>query len=133
MGHQRVQAVYLIREIGRLVPDIRRDRSDAGKKGISAFLTPTDAPGYEVVAKEDKMGQRASDLCQLTFNNLEVPPDMMLGEEGQGYRIALENLTTGRIGIAAQSTGIARAALECARDYAKSGKHSARSSWNTKQ
>ena len=92
---------------------------DAGKKGISAFLTPTDAAGYEVVAKEDKMGQRASDLCQLTFDNLEVPPDMMLGEEGQGYRIALENLTTGRIGIAAQSTGIARAALECARDYAK--------------
>ncbi len=91
---------------------------DAGKKGISAFLTPTDVPGYTVVAKEDKMGQRASDLCQLAFENLEVPPDMMLGERGQGYRIALENLTTGRIGIAAQSIGIARAALECARDYA---------------
>ena len=91
----------------------------AGKKGISAFLTPTNVPGYTVVAKEDKMGQRASDLCQLAFENLEIPPDMMLGEEGQGYRIALENLTTGRIGIAAQSIGIARAALECARDYAK--------------
>jgi alkylation response protein AidB-like acyl-CoA dehydrogenase len=92
---------------------------DAGKKGISAFLTPTDVPGYTVVAKEDKMGQRASDLCQLAFEDLEIPPDMMLGEEGQGYRIALENLTTGRIGIAAQSTGIARAALECATEYAK--------------
>ena len=92
---------------------------DAGKKGISAFLTPTDVPGYTVVAKEDKMGQRASDLCQLAFEDLEIPPDMMLGEEGQGYRIALENLTTGRIGIAAQSTGIARAAFECATEYAK--------------
>lgn len=91
---------------------------DAGKKGMSAFLTPTNAPGYTVVAKEDKMGQRASDLCQLAFEDLEIPPDMMLGEEGQGYRIALENLTTGRIGIAAQSIGIARAAFECARDYA---------------
>jgi butyryl-CoA dehydrogenase len=92
---------------------------DAGKKGISAFLTPTDVPGYTVVAKEEKMGQRAIDLCQLAFEDLEIPPDMMLGEEGQGYRIALENLTTGRIGIAAQSTGIARAALECATAYAK--------------
>ena len=91
----------------------------AGKKGITAFMAPTDAPGYKVVAREKKLGQRAGDLCQLAFEDLEIPPDMVLGEEGFGYNIALENLTTGRIGIAAQSTGIARAAFECARDYAK--------------
>ncbi len=91
---------------------------EAGKRGISAFMAPTDAPGYTVVAKENKMGQKANDLCQIALEDLEIPPENMLGEEGRGYRIALENLATGRIGIAAQSIGIARAALDCATQYA---------------
>ena len=81
-------------------------------------MAPTDAPGYTVVAKENKMGQKANDLCQIALEDLEIPPENMLGEEGRGYRIALENLATGRIGIAAQSIGIARAALDCATQYA---------------
>jgi len=92
---------------------------DAGSKGISAFLVPTDSPGYLVVRKEDKMGQRASDTCQIAFDEVEVPVNMRLGAEGEGYRIALSNLEGGRIGIAAQCVGIARAALEAAVDYAR--------------
>ncbi len=91
---------------------------EAGKKGISAFITPTDAVGYTVLARESKLGQKANDLCQIAFEDLELTPDMMLGEEGEGYRIALANLTSGRIGVAAQSIGIARAAFACARNYA---------------
>ena len=90
-----------------------------GKKGISAFLVPTDSPGYVVAGKEDKLGQRSSDLCQIVFDNVEVTPDLLLGEEGEGYKIALANLETGRIGIAAQATGIANAAYEAALAYAK--------------
>jgi alkylation response protein AidB-like acyl-CoA dehydrogenase len=92
---------------------------DAGKKGISAFLVPTDLPGYVVAAKEDKLGQRASDLCQIVFDDVEVTPDLLLGEEGQGYSIALANLETGRVGIAAQAVGLAQAAYEAALAYAK--------------
>ena len=92
---------------------------DAGKKGISAFIALTDADGYQVVTREDKLGQRASDTCQLSFNDLEVFPDMVLGEPGEGYRIALSNLEGGRIGIWAQALGIARAAYEAALSYAK--------------
>ena len=92
---------------------------DAGKKGISAFIALTDADGYQVVTREDKLGQRASDTCQLSFNDLEVFPDMVLGELGEGYRIALSNLEGGRIGIGAQALGIARAAYEAALSYAK--------------
>ena len=92
---------------------------DAGKKGISAFIALTDADGYQVVTREDKLGQRASDTCQLSFNDLEVFPDMVLGEPGEGYRIALSNLEGGRIGIGAQAVGIARAAYEAALSYAK--------------
>ncbi len=91
----------------------------SGKKGISAFLVPTDAPGYTVARKEDKLGQRASDLCQIVFDEVEVTPDLLLGEEGAGYRIALANLETGRIGIAAQAVGLAQAAYEAALDYAR--------------
>lgn len=91
---------------------------DAGKKGISAFVVPTDIEGYEVSGVEKKMGQRCSDTAQITFNDCRLTPDLLLGEEGQGYRIALSNLEGGRIGIAAQSVGMARAAFECARDYA---------------
>ena len=92
---------------------------DAGKKGITAVIARTNSPGYKVVAREKKLGQRASDTCQLSFDDLEVPPEMILGEPGGGYRIALGNLEGGRIGIAAQALGIARAAYESALGYAQ--------------
>ncbi|MFP3995676.1 acyl-CoA dehydrogenase [Pseudomonas capeferrum] len=91
----------------------------AGKRGITAFIVPTDAPGYQVARVEDKLGQHASDTCQIVFDNVHVPVANRLGEEGQGYKIALANLEGGRIGIASQSVGMARAAFEVARDYAK--------------
>lgn len=91
----------------------------AGKKGISAFIVPTDTPGYEVVSVEHKLGQHSSDTCALAFTNMRIPAENRLGEEGQGYRIALANLEGGRIGIAAQSVGMARAAFEAASGYAK--------------
>ena len=91
----------------------------AGKRGISAFLVPTDAPGYRVVRVEKKLGQNASDTCQIALDDVRVPADARLGDEGQGYRIALGNLEGGRIGIAAQGVGIARAALEAALSYAQ--------------
>jgi len=91
----------------------------AGKKGISAFIVPTDTPGYTVASVERKLGQKASDTCQIVFDDLELTPDLMLGEEGEGYRIALSNLEGGRIGIAAQAVGMARAAYEHALAYAR--------------
>lgn len=90
-----------------------------GKKGISAFLVPTDTPGYKVTSIERKLGQKASDTCQIVFEDLKLTPDLLLGQEGEGYRIALSNLEGGRIGIAAQSVGMAQAAYEAALDYAK--------------
>ncbi len=92
---------------------------DKGKKGISAFIVPTETPGYKVASVEKKMGQRASDTCQIVFDHMKLTPDLLLGEEGAGYRIALANLEGGRIGIAAQATGMARAACEAALAYAK--------------
>ncbi|MEN4828640.1 acyl-CoA dehydrogenase [Pseudomonas sp. P39-UII1] len=92
---------------------------EAGKRGITAFIVPTDTPGYQVARVEDKLGQHASDTCQIVFDNVRVPVANRLGEEGQGYKIALANLEGGRIGIASQSVGMARAAFEVARDYAK--------------
>jgi butyryl-CoA dehydrogenase len=92
---------------------------ERGKKGISAFIVPTDNPGYKVARKEDKMGQRASDTCQIVFEDCRLTPDLLLGEEGEGYRIALANLEGGRIGIAAQALGMARSAYEAALAYAK--------------
>ena len=92
---------------------------DAGKRGISAFIVPTDTPGYKVLRVEDKLGQHASDTCQIAFEDMRIPAAWRLGEEGEGYKIALSNLEGGRIGIAAQSVGMARAAFECARDYAR--------------
>jgi butyryl-CoA dehydrogenase len=91
----------------------------AGKKGISCFLVPTDTPGYVVARLEDKMGQHASDTAQILLDNCRVPADHLLGREGEGYKIALSNLEAGRIGIAAQSVGMARAALDAAVKYAK--------------
>jgi len=92
---------------------------EAGKKGISAFIVPTDTPGYNVVSVEHKMGLHGSDTCALAFDGMRVPVENRLGGEGDGYRIALANLEGGRIGIAAQAVGMARAALEAATAYAK--------------
>jgi alkylation response protein AidB-like acyl-CoA dehydrogenase len=92
---------------------------EAGKKGISAFLIPTDRPGYVVDKVEHKLGQLASDTCSLRFDDLRIEEALRLGAEGQGYRIALANLEAGRIGIAAQCIGMAQAALEIAAGYAK--------------
>lgn len=91
----------------------------AGKRGISAFIVPTNTPGYKVVRVEHTMGQRSSDHCQIAFEDCEVLPEQMLGEEGEGLKIALGNLEGGRIGVAAQSVGMARAAYRAALAYAK--------------
>ena len=91
----------------------------AGKRGISAFVVPTETPGYRVASVEAKMGQRASDTCQIVFEHCSIPAVNLLGDEGQGYKIALGNLEGGRIGIAAQCIGIARAALEAATLYSR--------------
>ena len=91
----------------------------AGKKGISCFLVPTATPGYSVARVERKMGQHASDTCQIVFDNCRVPATALLGKEGEGYKIALSNLEAGRIGIASQAVGMARAAFEAAVRYAK--------------
>jgi len=92
---------------------------EAGRRGISAFIAPTATPGYRVARIEKKLGQRASDTAQLAFEDMELTPDHMLGSEGEGYRIALANLECGRIGIAAQAIGMARAAYEAALAYAQ--------------
>ena len=91
----------------------------AGKKGLSAFIVPTDTPGYAVTTVEHKLGQHSSDTCALSFTEMRVPVENRLGAEGEGYKIALANLEGGRIGIAAQAVGMARAALEHATAYAK--------------
>jgi alkylation response protein AidB-like acyl-CoA dehydrogenase len=91
----------------------------AGKKGISAFLVPTATPGYTVARLEEKMGQHSSDTAQILFENCRVPAANRLGEEGMGLKIALSGLEGGRIGIAAQSLGMARAAFEAALAYSK--------------
>jgi butyryl-CoA dehydrogenase len=92
---------------------------DAGKKGISAFIVPTDTPGFVVAKVEDKLGQHLSDTCHLVFEDMRVPASQRLGEEGQGLKIALANLEGGRIGIAAQAVGMARGAYQAALSYAK--------------
>jgi butyryl-CoA dehydrogenase len=91
----------------------------AGKKGISAFIVPTDTPGYIVANIEDKMGQNASDTAQIVFEDCKIPAENLLGKEGEGYKIALSGLEGGRIGIAAQAVGMARAAYEYALQYSK--------------
>ncbi len=92
---------------------------DLGKKGLSAFLVPTDTEGFIVDRTEHKMGIRASDTCAVTLNNCKIPAANMLGERGKGLAIALSNLEGGRIGIAAQALGIARAAFEAALGYSR--------------
>ena len=91
----------------------------AGKKGMSAFIVPTGNPGYLVARLEDKLGQHSSDTAQINFENCRIPAANLIGAEGEGYRIALSALEGGRIGIAAQSVGMARAAFECALQYSK--------------
>lgn len=91
----------------------------AGKRGISAFIVPADRAGFRVGRLESKLGQRGSDTAQLVYEDVYVEEWMRIGEEGDGYRIALANLETGRIGIAAQSVGMASAALEHAIAYAR--------------
>jgi hypothetical protein len=91
----------------------------AGKRGISAFVVPTATPGYTVARLEDKTGQHSSDTAQILFENCRVPAANLIGAEGDGYRIALSSLEGGRIGIAAQSVGMARAAFEAALTYAR--------------
>jgi butyryl-CoA dehydrogenase len=91
----------------------------AGKRGMSAFIVPTDAPGYVVARLEDKVGQRSSDTAQVNLDRCRIPADHRIGEEGEGYRIALSALEGGRIGIAAQSVGMARSAFDVALAYAK--------------
>ena len=90
----------------------------AGKRGISAFLVPTETPGYRVARLEDKLGQHASDTAQISFEECVIPAEYMIGEPGAGYRIALSGLEGGRIGIASQALGMARAAFEAALEYA---------------
>ena len=91
----------------------------AGKKGMSAFIVPTQTPGYTVVRLEDKLGQHSSDTAQIRLENCRIPATHRIGREGEGYKIALSALEGGRIGIAAQSVGMARSAYECALTYAK--------------
>lgn len=91
----------------------------AGKKGMSAFLVPTDAPGYTVARLEDKLGQHSSDTALIQFDGCRIPAENLIGAEGEGYKIALGALEGGRIGIAAQSVGMARSAFEFALQYAK--------------
>jgi alkylation response protein AidB-like acyl-CoA dehydrogenase len=91
----------------------------AGKKGMSAFIVPTNAPGYHVARLEDKLGQHSSDTAQINFDNCRIPVENLIGQEGEGYKIALSALEGGRIGIAAQSIGMARSAFEAALQYSK--------------
>jgi butyryl-CoA dehydrogenase len=91
----------------------------AGKRGMSAFIVPTDAPGYQVARLEDKLGQHSSDTAQINFEDCRIPAENLIGAEGEGYKIALGALEGGRIGIAAQSVGMARSAFDAALTYAK--------------
>lgn len=91
----------------------------AGKRGMSAFIVPTDTPGYNVARLEDKLGQHSSDTAQINFDGCRIPHENLIGAEGEGYKIALGALEGGRIGIAAQSVGMARSAFDVALAYAK--------------
>ncbi len=104
---------------GQVIIVIAVTDKGAGKKGMSAFLVPTNAPGYQVARLEDKLGQHSSDTAQINLDNCRIPVENRIGAEGEGYRIALGGLEGGRIGIAAQSVGMARSAFEFALDYAK--------------
>jgi butyryl-CoA dehydrogenase len=104
---------------GSLVIVIAVTDRGAGKKGMSAFIVPTSTPGYRVASLEHKLGQHSSDTAQISLDNCRIPRENLIGQEGEGYRIALSALEGGRIGIAAQSVGMARSAFEVALAYAK--------------
>jgi alkylation response protein AidB-like acyl-CoA dehydrogenase len=104
---------------GQLAVVIAVTDKGAGKRGMSAFLVPTDTPGYVVARLEEKAGQHSSDTAQINFENCRIPAANRIGEEGEGYKIALSSLEGGRIGIAAQSLGMARSAFEVALQYSK--------------
>src|SRR3954466_9037831 len=104
---------------GQLAVVIAVTDKGAGKRGMSAFLVPTDTPGYVVARLEEKTGQHSSDTAQINLENCRIPEANRIGEEGEGYKIALSALEGGRIGIAAQSVGMARSAFEVALQYAK--------------
>ncbi len=104
---------------GHLAVVIAVTDKGAGKKGMSAFLVPTDTPGYIVARLEDKLGQHSSDTAQINFEDCRIPAENLIGAEGEGYKIALGALEGGRIGIAAQSVGMARSAFDVALAYAK--------------
>jgi len=104
---------------GHLAVVIAVTDKGGGKKGMSAFLVPTDTPGYVVARLEEKLGQRSSDTAQINFDSCRIPAENLIGEEGEGYKIALSALEGGRIGIAAQSVGMARSAFEVALEYSK--------------
>ena len=115
---QRPQALDHQRQRSRTVRSLRDPRSLAGYKGITAFLVEKDFPGFTVGKKEDKLGIRASSTCELILEDCHVPKDNVLGEPGKGYKIAIETLNEGRIGIGAQMLGLARGAWEFACNYA---------------
>jgi hypothetical protein len=121
-GHYRLSGVKQFITTGRnadtAIVFAVTDRA-AGKKGITAFVVDTALPGFRVARIEDKVGQRASDTAQIVLEDCDVPFENRLGAEGEGYRIALANLEAGRIGIAAQAIGMARAAFEAALAYAR--------------
>ena len=104
---------------GQLAVVIAVTDKGAGKRGMSAFIVPTDAPGYSVARLEDKLGQHSSDTAQINFDGCRIPAENLIGAEGEGYKIALGALEGGRIGIAAQSVGMARSAFDVALAYAK--------------
>jgi alkylation response protein AidB-like acyl-CoA dehydrogenase len=105
--------------IGKITVLFAMTDPDLGKKGMSCFIVDNSTPGFSVVRVEEKLGQKASDSCALAFEDMKVPFEDRIGEEGQGYAIALSSLESGRIGIAAQATGLAQAAYERALAYAK--------------
>ncbi len=108
--------------VGKMTVLFAVTNPDAGKKGITAFVVENSTPGFTVARVEHKLGQKASDSCALSFDDMQVPDDQRIGEEGEGLKIALSTLESGRIGIAAQSIGMARAALDYAIGYAKERK-----------
>jgi butyryl-CoA dehydrogenase len=117
--HQRRQAVHHQRPKRPCGHRHRRHRQGRGKKGMSAFLVPTSNPGYVVARLEDKLGQHSSDTAQINFDNCRIPAENLIGAEGEGYKIALGAFEGGRIGIAAQSVGMARSAFDAALAYSK--------------
>jgi butyryl-CoA dehydrogenase len=104
---------------GQVVIVVAVTDKGAGKRGMSAFIVPTNTPGYTVARLEDKLGQHSSDTAQINFDNCRIPVENLIGAEGEGYKIALGALEGGRIGIAAQSVGMARSAFDVAVAYAK--------------